>query len=153
MFTFSVLQFWSYTFGGCCLILLFAFLQFALLWPSMQMESSGSRRKNVGRIIHSLAFGARGVYFYSIKASRIKTLVSSSMKVQVLGKWYRGLRAFALLISVLLLVMLLDKCDFNVDFDATLGFPGEGTKGSWSDDRITMATWNARSMTKKRFNY
>ena len=39
-----------------------------------------------------------------------------------------------------------------LEFDSTLGFPGEGPGREWSN-RLSMATWNARSMTKSRFDY
>ena len=41
-----------------------------------------------------------------------------------------------------------------LEFDTTLGFPGEGPD-AWSNNHpnLTITTWNTRSLTFERFNY
>ena len=54
--------------------------------------------------------------------------------------------------TVLMLGILTAGLCFQV-VDSSCGFPGEGPTTKWRQERLKIATWNSRSMTKVRFDY
>ena len=106
-------------------------------------------------IVHSLAFGGRGVYIIgksrSYRQTRCNCLIPSSWDLKpcqlIIPNW--------LIIAAAVLVWsILDNANNAVIFNATLGFPGEGP-GTWSEKytNLSIATWNTRSLSFLRFNY
>ena len=103
--------------------------------------------KNRPFILHSLAFGGRGIF------STGKINNGSSLNLNL------NSCLCLLLITTLVLTLgvLLVTHQTTPIFDANLGYPGEGPlpKSAWSSNEpaLSMALWNSRSLTYERFYY
>ena len=117
---------------------------------SIQTRRIRRQCKNKPIIIHSLAYGGRGIYIHGKTRAR-NSLNSNSNS-----------NCFTLLLGLILVIVILlgiTAAVLQLDYNATLGFPGEGPNGTrtsnWSanEPNLSMATWNARSLTFERFYY
>ena len=126
-------------------------------WVSSHSFAANECKKGLF-IIHSLAFGGRGMFVVNIKLRLSEYRAKcrrTSMKIrELLGnspkKGISLLFAFAIIIAIGLFSLGIGQCVF----DHTCGFPGEGPN-SWSNQHanLSMATWNIRSLTNERFDY
>ena len=118
-----------------------------------------NKYKNETVIVHSFAFGGRGVYFLtkrSFSHSSRTIQGDHSATEKTCGRFLVFDPGILAISFGLLMAMVLAVLFSQMAFDASLGFPGEGPEGpesNWSSQRLTMATWNTRSMTKERFDY
>ena len=127
---------------------------FLCKWVVLWLLLVKSPRKFIPPIIHSLAFGGRGVYIIGkSKSSR-----------QVRGKcrnpcsWVSSMGQLKIpdwlaIAAAVFIWSILENTNSSSVFDATMGFPGEGPE-TWSEKHhnLSIATWNTRSLSFLRFN-
>ena len=148
MFVYGCLSFLGIQYGGWLIGAISDFLIFALNSLSMfGLSSLRKRSKNVWLAVNSWAFGGRGEHLISV-CNELKSLLSR------LAPQNDG-NNFPTVICEVLTLGLFAVGLLNSSFDSTMGFPGEGPNPSsnWAKDRLSVATWNSRSLTRERFDY
>ena len=142
---------------GCVFWSSLALLLLMAINKSMcELPVKRSSHKNVTVTVHSFAFGGRGVYFftnrsrsYSFRATQSDCYATS----KTCGKFLVFDPGILSAVFGLLMAAALAVLFSQMAFNATLGFPGEGPTSNWAKERLTVATWNSRSLTKERFDY
>ena len=101
--------------------------------------------KNRPFILHTFAFGGRGIF----TTGKYRCFSCCNK-----GKIFTRFCSMLLLTLVLTLGTAILVHKAPPIFNVTLGYPGEGPN-NWSADapNLSMATWNARSLTFERFYY
>ena len=140
-----VLDFWTFLLVGANV---FGF--FASMWVSRCVVSPETPLRKGQQMLHSFAFGGRGIFAAIGITCQSRTLDTRTFS----GFLNASLEIFAV---ILIFAIIIGMFSFGLHvriFDQTLGFPGEGTE-SWSKKffNLTMTTWNCRSITRERFDY
>ena len=130
----------------------FAF--WALKWVSLGESLPCITLKNGKQLIHSLAFGGRGMFTSNNNCNPTNyTLRCFS--------WKFIFKLFSIILAAIIIdIIIIGIFSFGLYtaiFDYTLGYPGEGHRSppKWSKEigNFLMATWNSRSLTFSRFKY